>query len=158
MSLFLAASPRRRVPVSRDAQHRPAHSAGLAFRESAHYHQRVQKGASMPNFLLQVGYTPEAWASLIANPHDRIDAVRPVVEKLGGKITQGWFAFGEYDLIAIIDMPGNVEAAAFSLAAAAGGSVRTIKTTPLLSTAEGVEAMKKASKSGYKAPAHAARA
>jgi FtsP/CotA-like multicopper oxidase with cupredoxin domain len=86
------------------------------------------------------------------------DEVIPVVFgkiKLGGAITHGWFAFGEYDLIAIVDMPGNVEAAAFSLAASAGGAVRAIKTTPLLSTAEGVEAMKKASMSGYKAPARA---
>jgi uncharacterized protein with GYD domain len=111
----------------------------------------------MANYLLQVAYTPEAWASLIAQPHDRIEAVRPVVEKLGGKITHGWFAFGDYDVVAVIDMPGNVEAAAFSLAAAAGGVIRAIKTTPLLTTAEGVEAMKKAAKSGYKAPraAHA---
>lgn len=111
----------------------------------------------MANYLLQVGYTPEAWANLIAHPHDRIEAVRPVVEKLGGKITHGWFAFGEYDLVAIVEMPGNVEAAAFSLAAAAGGAVRAIKTTPLLTAAEGVEALKKAAKSGYKAPyaAHA---
>jgi uncharacterized protein with GYD domain len=112
----------------------------------------------MASYLLQVSYTPEAWASLIASPHDRLDAVRPVVEKLGGKMTQGWFAFGEYDLVAIVEMPTNVEAAAFSLAAAAGGGVRSIKTTPLLSTAEGIEAMKKASKSGYKAPGRAAHA
>ena len=32
------------------------------------------------NYLLQVAYTSEAWAHLIANPHDRIDAVRPVIE------------------------------------------------------------------------------
>jgi uncharacterized protein with GYD domain len=111
----------------------------------------------MASYLLQVGYTPEAWANLIANPHDRIDAVRPVVERLGGKFTHSWFAFGDYDIVAIVDMPGNVEAAAFSLAAAAGGAIRTIKTTPLLTKAEGVEAMKKAAKSGYKAPARAAR-
>jgi uncharacterized protein with GYD domain len=109
-------------------------------------------------YLLQVAYTPEAWASLIANPHDRIDIVRPVVEKLGGKIAQGWFAFGDYDLVAIIDMPSNVEAAAFSLAASAGGGVRAIKTTPLLSTAEGIEALKKAGKSGYQAPIKGAHA
>src|SRR5438270_1117903 len=108
--------------------------------------------------LLQVGYTPEAWASLIAQPHDRLDAVRPAIEKLGGKILHGWFAFGDYDLIAILEMPTNVEAAAFSLAAAAGGAIRTIKTTPLMSTAEGIEAMKKAAKSGYKAPGRAAHA
>jgi hypothetical protein len=55
-------------------------------------------------------------------------------------------------------MPSNVEAAAFSLAASAGGAVRSIKTTPLMSMAEGVEAMKKAAKSGYKAPGKAAHA
>jgi uncharacterized protein with GYD domain len=112
----------------------------------------------MASYLLQVAYTPEAWANLIAHPHDRIDAVRPVIEKLGGKVQHGWFAFGDYDLVTIIEMPGNVEAAAFSLAAAAGGAIRNIKTTPLLTTAEGIEAMKKAAKSGYKSPAHAAHA
>jgi uncharacterized protein with GYD domain len=112
----------------------------------------------MASYLIQVAYTAEAWASLLAQPHNRIDAVRPVVEKLGGKIVQGWFAFGDYDLIAIVDMPGNVEAAAFSLAAAAGGAIKAFKTTALLSTAEGVEAMKKAAGSGYKAPTRAARA
>jgi len=112
----------------------------------------------MSSYLLQVGYTPEAWASMIAHPHDRLDAVRPVIEKLGGKMLHGWFAFGDYDIVAIVEMPTNVEAAAFSLAAAAGGAVRTIKTTPLMTTAEGIEAMKKAAKSGYKAPSRTAHA
>ncbi len=112
----------------------------------------------MSNYLLQVGYTPEAWANMIAHPHDRLDAVRPVIEKLGGKMLHGWFAFGDYDIVSIVEMPSNVEAAAFSLAAAAGGAVRTIKTTPLMTTVEGIEAMKKAAKSGYKAPSRAAHA
>jgi uncharacterized protein with GYD domain len=112
----------------------------------------------MANFLLQVSYTSEAWANLISNPHDRIGEVRPVVEKLGGRIEHAWFAFGDYDLVAIVEMPSNVEAAAFSLAATAGGAIRSIKTTPLLTTAEGIAAMKKAATSGYKAPARAARA
>jgi uncharacterized protein with GYD domain len=112
----------------------------------------------MANYLLQVAYTPEAWANLIAQPHDRIDAVRPAIEKLGGKILQGWFAFGDYDVVAIVEMPTNVEAAAFSLAAAAGGAIRSIKTTPLMTAAEGIEAMKKAAKSGYKGPSRTAHA
>src|SRR5260370_28184817 len=100
------------------------------------------------SYLLQVAYTPEAWAGLIMHPHDRIDVVRPVVEKLGGKITQGWFAFGDYDLVAIIEMPGNVEAAAFSLAAAAGGAVRALPNPPLMRTAAGGAGMEKTTKSG----------
>lgn len=112
----------------------------------------------MANYLLQVGYTPEAWSTMIANPHDRIGEVRPVVEKLGGKIQHAWFAFGDYDLVAIVEMPTNIEAAAFSLAAAAGGACRTVKTTPLMTTTEGIEAMKKAAASGYIAPTRAAHA
>ncbi len=40
----------------------------------------------MAKFLLLVSYTSEAWASQIKNPSNRIEAVRPAVEKLGGKI------------------------------------------------------------------------
>ena len=64
----------------------------------------------------------------------------------------GWRAFGEYDVVAILQMPDNVSVAAFSMAVAAGGAVKSIKTTPLMSMEERVEAMKKASGSGYQAP------
>src|SRR5713226_7471742 len=65
---------------------------------------------SMPRFLQQVAYTPEGWQTLIKNPQNRIDAVRPAIEKLGGKIETAWFAFGEYDVILIVEMPDNVSA------------------------------------------------
>ena len=104
----------------------------------------------MQSYLLQVAYTAEAWKALVKDPQNRIDKVRPVVEKLGGRMQHSWFAFGDYDIVAIMEMPDNVSAAAFSLAASAGGSIRTIKTTALLSMEEGVDAMRKAGKSGYK--------
>ena len=78
----------------------------------------------MPHYLIQVAYTPEAWASMVANPQDRIAAVTPAVERLGGKIVGGWVSFGDYDVVAIADMPDNASAAAFSMAASAGGGVR----------------------------------
>jgi uncharacterized protein with GYD domain len=109
----------------------------------------------MAHYLLQVGYTSEAWASIIATQQNRLDAVRPVIEKLGGKIEGGWLAFGDYDLITIVQMPSNVDAAAFSLAASAGGAVRSIKTTSLLTMEEGQSAMKKAAAAGYKSPVKA---
>ena len=37
------------------------------------------------------------------------------------------------------------------MAFAAGGSVKAVKTTPLLTAAEAVEALKKAGESGYRA-------
>lgn len=106
----------------------------------------------MAYYLIQVAYTPEAWATQIKNPQNRIEAVRPVVEKLGGRFEGAWYAFGEYDVIAICNMPDNVSAAAFSLAASAGGAVKAFKTTPLMTTEEGIEAMKKAGAASYQPP------
>ena len=103
----------------------------------------------MASFLLQVGYTPEAWSAMINNPQDRSKAVEPAIKKLGGKMDRFWLCFGDYDIVGIAEMPDNVSAAAFSMAIAAGGACRAVKTTPLMTTAEGIEAMKKAASCGY---------
>jgi uncharacterized protein with GYD domain len=105
---------------------------------------------TMPHYLSQVSYTPEAWARLVANPQDRIEAVRGPIEKLGGRIHNAFFAFGEYDVVVITEMPDNISAAAIAIAFAAGGSVKSEKTTPLMTTAEALEAIKKAGTSGYR--------
>jgi uncharacterized protein with GYD domain len=106
----------------------------------------------MPHYLIQTGYTAEAWKALLKKPEDRSEAVRPVIEKLGGKMVNSWYAFGEHDIVAIVEMPDNVSAAALSLAQTAGGALRAFKTTPLLELAEGLEAMKRAAKAGYRPP------
>jgi uncharacterized protein with GYD domain len=104
----------------------------------------------MPLYLTQVAYTPEAWKALVKNPHNRLDDVRPAIEKLGGKVISGYLAFGDYDAVAIVEMPDHVAAAAIAIAAAAGGSCKSVKTTPLMTAAEGIEALKQAGRSGYK--------
>src|SRR5689334_1622470 len=106
----------------------------------------------MACYLLQVSYTPQTWKTLIKSSQDRTKAIRPVVEKLGGSLEGAWFAFGDYDLVLVVQMPDNVSAAAFAVAAAAGGAVSTVKTTPLLTIPEGLAAMKKAARSGYRPP------
>jgi uncharacterized protein with GYD domain len=105
----------------------------------------------MPSFLVQVSYTSEAMAALIKKPQDRTDVVRKSVEKLGGSLQGAWLSFGDYDVVVLLELPDNVSAAALALAVSGGGSCKAVKTTPLLSLEEGLEAMKKAGKSGYKA-------
>ena len=104
----------------------------------------------MPHFLHQIAYSREGWQTIVNNPQDRIEAVRPAVEKLGGRIETAWFAFGDYDVVVITEMPNNLSAAAIAIAFSAGGACKAVQTTPLLSTAEAVEAMKKAKDSGYR--------
>ncbi len=77
----------------------------------------------MPHYLCQVAYSPEGWAGLVKNPQNRIQAIRPAVEKLGGKIQGAWFAFGEYDVIVVLEMPDNVSAAGIAMAFGAGGGL-----------------------------------
>ena len=105
----------------------------------------------MPSYLQQVAYSNEGWEALVRNPQNRIEAVRPAIEKLGGKIESAWFAFGDYDVVLIIQMPTNVDAGAIAMAFAAGGACKSVKTTPLLTAEEAVQAMTKAASAGYRA-------
>jgi len=104
----------------------------------------------MPYYLLQASYTPDAWAALVKKPQNRLEAIRSAFEKLGGSVEGGWLAFGEHDLVVICKMPDNVSAAAIAIATAAGGALKSSKTTPLLTFEEGLEALKLAGKSGYR--------
>ena len=81
-----------------------------------------------------------------------MEVIRPVIERLGGRLECAYLAFGEYDVIGIMEMPDNVSAAAFSLATSAGGALKAIKTTPLLTVEEGIEAMQQAAGAGYRPP------
>jgi uncharacterized protein with GYD domain len=106
----------------------------------------------MSYYLIQASYTPQAIAAMIHNPQDRAAAVRPMIENAGGKLHGLWFTFGDTDIVAIAEMPGNVSAAAISMAIGATGTMSAYRSTPLMTSAEAVEAMQKASAVGYKAP------
>jgi uncharacterized protein with GYD domain len=106
----------------------------------------------MTRYLFQVAYTPEAWAAQIKSPQNRLEQIRPAVESLGGKLESMYYAFGEYDVVALADFPDDVSAAAFSLSASAGGAIKSIRTTPLMMVEDGMNAMKKAAGSGYRPP------
>jgi uncharacterized protein with GYD domain len=112
---------------------------------------RRAKEARMSYYLIQVAYNPEGWQTLVKNPHNRVEAVRPAIKKLGGKIENAWYSFGDYDVTLILQMPDNISAAALSIAFAAGGALRAVKTTPLLTATEALDAMKRAGASGYRA-------
>ncbi len=106
----------------------------------------------MPTYMIQGSYSTAAIAAMVKNPQDRAVAIRTVVEKLGGKLHGLWFTFGEYDIVAISEMPDSASAAAFSMAIGATGSMSAYRTTPLMTTQESVEAMKKAGGIGYQPP------
>jgi uncharacterized protein with GYD domain len=104
--------------------------------------------ASMTDYLVQVAYTPEAWAMMLEAPQGPTEGMRALVESLGGILERAWLTFGEYDAVLICRMPDPISAAAVSMAASAAGSVRLIKTTPIMTVEESVEALKRVTSLG----------
>src|ERR1700693_4883780 len=99
----------------------------------------------MPIFMNQLAYTSESWAVQVKNPQNRVDTVaRAACEAFGGKLIGGWLSLGEYDVVLIADVPDIESMAAIAVAVSAGGAVKASKTTPLMTGAQGVEALKKA--------------
>ena len=106
----------------------------------------------MAYYMYQASFTAEAWSKMVREPQDREKAFRPAIEQLGGKLIGYWMAFGDADAVVIVQLPDNVSAAAASLAATAGGAVKSLKTTALMSIEESMQAMKKASSVAYRPP------
>jgi len=99
----------------------------------------------MPLFMYQAAYSSDSWAAQLKNPQNRVETVgRQMCEAVGGKFVGAWLCFGEYDLVLIADVPNNESMAAMALAVAAGGAIKASKTTPLMTGAEGIAALRKA--------------
>ena len=109
----------------------------------------------MPQYLFQANYSNESWATQIQKRENVLERLRPLAESLKVQVKDAWYAFGEHDILVLVEVPDAEAAAAFSLAVSAGGSVKSIKTTQLLlSVPQGQEAMKRAAEaeSHYRPP------
>jgi uncharacterized protein with GYD domain len=104
----------------------------------------------MPKYLVQASYIGDGVQGL---RQEGGSARRAVVEKacssVGGKLDAFYYAFGETDVVTIMDLPDNVTAAGVALLVASSGKI-AIKTTVLLSP-EDVDAAAKVGGS-YRAP------
>ena len=100
----------------------------------------------MPMFLWQARFRPEAFKSLINNPQDRTEVARRVVEAGGGKLHHYFFAFGEYDVVLLLEFPDLTSCASAVMAVASAGAFASAQTTVLMTTEEAKEAMARAGK------------
>ena len=106
----------------------------------------------MPHFLIQAAYSPESLAALTKNPQNRFDTIKGLLKNMGGRLEAGYFSFGEYDVAMIVELPDNTAAASLAIGVAGTGSLKSFKTTPLLSAEEGVAAMQAAGRLDYQPP------
>jgi uncharacterized protein with GYD domain len=97
----------------------------------------------MPKFLVTGSYTGEGLKGLLKEGGSgRRKAVEAAVKSMGGHVEAYYFAFGDSDVVTIVDVPDNVTAAALAIGISSTGTVG-IKTTVLLTAEEIDEATKK---------------
>jgi uncharacterized protein with GYD domain len=104
----------------------------------------------MPKYLIQSTYTREGVEGIRSKGGvARRDAITDMARSLGGELEAYYFSFGEYDVLAILDLPDDAAAAAVALAVDAAGTA-TARTTVLLAPEQIDEAAKRSTE--YRPP------
>src|SRR6266513_796107 len=115
----------------------------MRFRRICRKRGSSQEGFAMAKYLFTGSYTSEGLQGLLKEGGSgRRKAVESAVKSMGGHLEAYYFAFGDNDVVTIVDVPDNVTAAALAIDIASTGTVGT-RTTVLLTPEEIDEATKK---------------
>lgn len=100
----------------------------------------------MCKYLIEVGYTAQAWNTQIDKQASVVERISPALAACGATLECMYYAMGEVDLVGIIDFPTPEDAAAFSLTVTSGGALRLYRTTALLTVDQGIASMRRAAR------------
>lgn len=90
----------------------------------------------MPKYLVQASYVGEGVQGLRKDGgSNRRTVVEKACESVGGALEAFYYAFGDSDVVTIMELPDNITAAGVALLVGASGKVN-VKTTVLLSAEE----------------------
>ena len=107
----------------------------------------------MPQFLLQFRYVPRAIKQFVAQPdEDRAGRAAALVASVGGKLVGYWYAFGEFDGMALLEAPDSSVAASVAMAVGGSGEVSRIETTVLMTMEEARTALQLAGRATHLPP------
>ena len=90
----------------------------------------------MPKYLIEASYTTEGVSGVAEKGGTaRQEAVQQLIAAAGGKLESLYFAFGDADVYAVVELPSNEAAVAIALSINRSGSTK-IRTIPLLTPAQ----------------------
>jgi len=100
----------------------------------------------MPLYLHQWRYKDEPIRQMLENktPRDRADVVRTAVEAFGGTLHAFYYAFGEFDGVAISEFKDESTALGCVMLIYGQGRIQLVRTTTLFSQDATFEALAKA--------------
>jgi len=86
----------------------------------------------MAKYLVLFGFTGETVKRFVENPSDRTVEIRKLVESVGGRLECYYWMFGQYDGMAIVEMPDSRTSAAAILAIVSSAAFTHFETHELL--------------------------
>lgn len=90
----------------------------------------------MATFMYLGKYTPEGLKGLAAEGGTkRQQATEKLVNSIGGRILEYWFAVGEYDFVLMVELPDNAAGLIAPILTGSSGTVRVL-TVPLVNSHE----------------------
>jgi uncharacterized protein with GYD domain len=104
----------------------------------------------MPIFVFQGRLTRETIRGALAKPEDRHAGIARLCQEAGGRLLNMYFTLGQYDFLAIAEMPDAMTASVLTLAVVGGGGDENTVTTQAFTTAEAKEMFERAGKISYK--------
>ena len=108
----------------------------------------------MPKYVILFSVTSETLSRFIDRPEDRRGPVNAIAQAVGGKLESYYWMFGQYDGLAIFDLPSSETAAAVSLAASSTGAFKHIETHELIEAENLVKVLERANQArpSYRPP------
>ena len=106
----------------------------------------------MTRYLYEAALTPQAFAGFIKNPQDRAQAFRTLYEAVGGKLEEVLLCVGQIHRYVVGQLPDEIAVEALGMAAWWAELRDLCQGHSHLTSAEAVEAMKKAGSIAYKPP------
>jgi len=94
----------------------------------------------MPQYILLINWT-EQGISKIKESQERFNSFKESVEKVGGKLIGGYYTFGEYDVVIVIDAPNDEKVMSLMLKIGSYGNIRS-KTLKAFNAEEGFKIIK----------------
>ena len=94
----------------------------------------------LSHYILLISWT-EQGISKIKESSDRYSSFKASVEKAGGKLIGGYYTFGEYDVVIIMEAPNDDAVMSLMLKVGSYGNVRS-KTLKAFTAEEGMKIIK----------------
>jgi len=98
----------------------------------------------MAFYLARAKISQHAMSALVERPEDRFVTMTRLLKEVGGRLHYYFFAFGEFDIVLVYELPDNQTASALAMVLTSSGSVTEIDTTVLLTMEEAIAAMHRA--------------